>query len=470
MILYRNVFYIIGIVLLVFSGVMLLPGFVDLVAKNEVYNCFIIGFMLCSFLGGLLFLSTKDNCTISLNIREKTIFILFIWFLLPCLGSLPLILSPYQISYINALFETTSAITTSGTTICDINNFSDGFLLWEGILQFFGGILFVFTCIYIFPALKQTDRYICDSSQNYSLCKVTKLVGIFAGIKIMFVLLASFFLAGSGISAINSLCSSLAMISGSGMIPNDIEYSYNGVNWIFSILMLMSGISVGFINNFLVNGVYELKNRQFMFYIGVIITFSIILSIHFFYTSNIGIVKSIEKSIFATISSVTTTGLQSNTDEWVNNILYVLNFCGGCSGSCTGGIKIFRIMTILLILKTYFIKLVKTNAVYVPSFDGRRISEFDITNLFSYFICFIVLAILFSVILSFSDMEFGKAFGGVVTAMNNNGPFLGSSKATALQLLMLSTSGKLVLIAAMISGRLEFVLFFMFISRIFWKR
>lgn len=472
MILYRNVFHLIGIMLLVFSCVVLLPCFVDLAEGNETSSCFVISSLMCGFFGGLLFLSTKDHNTVSLNVREKAMFVLLIWLLLPFFSVLPFLFSAYSISFVNALFESTAAITTSGATIIDLRNLSDGFLLWLSLLQFWGGLLFVFTCVYIFPAFKQTDRYMYDGSQSYSLQKIARNIGIFAAIKTMVAFIASFLLAGSGLTAINSLCCSFATISSGGIIPLDIGIveASGKITWILAALMFFSGISIGFINNIIVNGVSELKSRQFLSYLIFVFVFSSVFALRFFYNTDLDILKSFEKSFFATVSSITTTGLQYNNDEWVNNMLYILNFCGGCSGSSTGGIKIFRIITILLILKTYFIKLVKANAVYVPNFDGRRISEFDITNLLSYFICLIVLAILFSAMLSFSGMSFGEAFGGVITTMNNNGPFWGASKATVLQLSTLSVSSKSVLIAAMISGRLEFVLFFVVISRIFWKR
>lgn len=473
MILYRNVFHIIGIIFLIFSGVMLFPAVTDFVVGNETSSCFFISFISCCFLGGLLFLSTKTDEIVSLNSKEKTIFVLLIWFSLPFLGMLPFVLSPFSISAINALFEAASALTTTGSTACNVSIFSEGFLLWRAILQFFGGILFVFTSIYIFPTFKYSYG-LHSGTENYSLTKAVQHTNIFVIFYVSLVFISSFFLIESELPAIDSICYSLASISSGGMFSDNTNiYHLNKISWILSILIFMSGISIGFINNFIPNGAPEFKNRQFIFYLSIILVFITLLTIHIFYISDNNIFDCLRKSTLTIISSITTTGIaEPSTENFgniVNAILYILNFCGGCSGSCTGGIKIFRIMLIFLILKTYFIKLTKSNAVYIPSFDGRRIDEFEIISIFSYFICYLVLAIVFSTILSFSEMDFGKAFGSVITTMNNNGPFFGLYKATSLQISALSAVGKSILIIAMISGRVEFVLFFMIASRTFWK-
>jgi trk system potassium uptake protein TrkH len=183
---------------------------------------------------------------------------------------------------------------------------------------------------------------------------------------------------------------------------------------------------------------------------------------------------ALERAFLLVTASVTATFLQIDMSGVVGNfaesMLYVINFCGGCSGSCTGGIKIFRIVIVFLLIKSYFMRLIRTNAIYVPSYAGRRLTEIDVTSLFAYFLCYGVLAILLSLALSFFDMDFSRAVGAILTTMNNNGPFFGLHKATYLEIASLSSCAKGVLITAMVAGRVEFVIFFMVLMRPFWYR
>jgi trk system potassium uptake protein TrkH len=125
---------------------------------------------------------------------------------------------------------------------------------------------------------------------------------------------------------------------------------------------------------------------------------------------------------------------------------------------------------IFLLLKSYLIRLIKANSVYVPTYVGRRLGEPDIIWLFSYFFCYFIFAILAAFALTFSDFDFGKAFNAVITTVNNNGPFLGAHKATVADISELSSFTKVVLTISMIVGRIEFISFFMVLLKSFWKR
>lgn len=115
-------------------------------------------------------------------------------------------------------------------------------------------------------------------------------------------------------------------------------------------------------------------------------------------------------------------------------------------------------------------RITKTKAIYIPSYGGKRLGEADVTSILSYFVCYAILALIFTIALSFSEMDFGRAFGAVATTMNNNGPFFGLHKATPMQISELSSFTKYILISAMIAGRVEFVLFFMVTIKSFWKK
>ncbi|MDR2781979.1 MAG: hypothetical protein LBB21_06035 [Holosporaceae bacterium] len=454
---------------------MIIPAIVDLCFAQNTSSCFFISGIFCCFTGGLLFFSNRTSESIILNLKERVCVVLFSWLTVPIPASLPLIISSQDISIVDCLFEIISALTTSGaTTILDIKSFSEGILLWRSLLQLLGGIGFIISCLYVFSNFLIPISFEHSScSKNISIKHLLKNMTIIYSIA---VIIGSFVLIGFGISPIESVSYSLDAISSGGALVSDVNYSAAsaGILLTLSILTFISGVSVTFIKNLNSNCFSAFKDQQFVCYASVVAVCTVILSVYIISFSDVSIFESVQIALLTATSSVTTTGISLHLPEsfssFIDAFLYVLNFCGGCSGSCTGGIKIFRWIMIFLLIKSYLIRLVKLNAVYVPTYAGRRLNEIDVTGLFSYFLCYFVFTILASFALTFSDFDFGKAFNAVITTVNNNGPFFGLRKATVAEISELSSFTKIVLILSMIAGRIEFISFFMVFIKQFWKK
>jgi trk system potassium uptake protein TrkH len=464
-----------GLIFLVLAAAMIIPAMVDLCFEQNTSFSFLISAMFCCFLGGLLFFSNQSGENIILNLNEKVCTVLFSWISVPVLASLPLIVSAQEISLVDCFFEMTSALTTSGaTTILDIKSFSEGVLLWRSLLQLIGGIGFIISCLCVFsnfliPISFEHNNY----SRNLSPLNLIKII---SATYFIVATIGSFILIGSGVSPIESISYSLDAISSGGALISDVNYSAASpqILWTLSLLMFISGVSVTFIKNLNSNGFSAFLDQQFICYTSIVILGTAIFSIYIMSSSDATLWDSIQMALLTTTSSITTTGVSLRLSESfspsIDAFLYVLNFCGGCSGSCTGGVKIFRWMITFLLLKSYLIRLVKVNAICVPTYAGRRLNEMDVTGLFSYFFCYIVFAVLASFALTFSDFDFGKAFNAVVTTINNNGPFFGLHKATVAEIAELSPFTKIILIISMIAGRIEFISFLMVLMKSFWKK
>lgn len=483
MISYRNVFHVLGVLFFIFSALMLIPAIVDLSLGNDSSTCFIMSSVFSCFMGGLLFFANQNSDS-SMNIREKILLSLFFWIAIPFISSLPFVLSPFQISFINSLFESASALTTTGSTVIyDIKSLSDGFLLWRSLLEISGAVSFVLTCLCLFSSFKTNHPYtnkdiITNSSDKDILFYHLKFILIFY---VSLVFLSSFILVGSGLTAIDSLCYSMGAISSGGLISDNtfnMSEANHRLSLLLSILMFISGCSISFLRN-LRNIIYYrtniLEDSQFATYLYITLGSFVFVSGYMCFTkADIDFFSITEKSLLIVTSSITTTGLLLEENEIfgsvIDTFIYILNFVGGSSGTPTGGIKIFRIMMIFILLKSYVIRLINRNAIYIPTYRKKRLEEFEVTGLFSYFMSYIVLAIIFSFLFSFSGIDFFKSFGCVITSMNNNGPYFGLHKAMANELLNLSVYAKSILITAMISGRVGFYLFFVILLRSFWRK
>lgn len=476
MILYKKVFYALGILFFILSGLMIIPAVVDFSLKNDTCTEFIVCCIFCCFLGGVLFFSGKSDEYPEANTKEKILIILFSWITLPILSALPFFLSSLQMSFVDSIFEATSAITTTGASVFyDTQNLSEGFLLWRSLLQLFGGIFFMASFVYIFPNFKSI--YLIEDSRSCDFLYQIKTI-IFVYLSLSFI--SSFLFVGSGIPAITSICYSFSSISTGGAIP-DNSYDLSGIphliNWMLSLLMLVGGLPVAFICELHSKGTSAFKNKQVLCYLSIVFALVILLfmsSMSFHSLVHLDAFNSLEKSFFVVISSITTTGITLNSSEtfgtFVDTVLYVINFIGGCLGSCSGGIKVLRLMIVFLLLKSYLIRIIKTNVVYVPTYSGKRLEEIDTTGLFSYFLCYATLVIIFSLILSFFEMDFGKSFGAVLTCMNNNGPFFDLHRATSSEIVKLTSETKTILSLSMIAGRIDFIPLFLIMAKAFWKK
>ncbi|MDR2157976.1 MAG: hypothetical protein LBO02_01520 [Holosporaceae bacterium] len=475
MISYRKIFYATGAIFFVLAAAMAIPALADWSSSRNTSSCFVIGGIFCCFIGGLLFFSNQTQESIFLNLRERILTVLISWISVPILASIPLIISPLEISKADCFFEITSALTTTGATVVpDLKNFSEGFLLWRSMLQLLGGVGFITSCLYVFanflaPISFERNNFSKNSDLPHQL-KIILTAYLIAA------LTGSIMLTGSGISSVDSLCYSLDAISSGGVLISDVNYATASkiTIWVLSTLMFVSGISATFIKNLTYNGFSAFKDRQFICYISIIAVCAAFLAAYIASFSDASILESLGTAVLAITSSVTTTGVTVPLPEsfaaFTDAFIYALNFCGGCSGSCTGGIKIFRIMMIFLLIKSYLIRLVKTNAIYIPTYAGRKLDEIDVTGLLSYFSCYMIFVILTSLILTVSDLEFGKAFNAVITSINNNGPFFGLRRATMAEISELSSFAKIILTISMVVGRIEFISFFVVFIKPFWKK
>ena len=179
MISYRNVFSVLGVILFVFAGLMLVPALVDFCQLQRDGLYFITGSLFCCFVGGLLFFSCNHRKAIYLNAAEKVLTVLLAWLVLPCIAAIPTIVSPIQLSLTDSIFDATAALTTTSTSIIsDLQNFSDGFLLWRGILQLFGGIGFVISCLHVFADFRLSETTDDNRLSNIPLLKQLKTISI----------------------------------------------------------------------------------------------------------------------------------------------------------------------------------------------------------------------------------------------------------------------------------------------------
>lgn len=468
MISFQKLSYMEGILLFIFSWVMCIPLLIDL-STNNTDGCysFSLGIISCCFIAGVFFFATKKPDTFQLNLREKFIFIVGNWLIFPLIAALPFLLSVMNISSIDALFETASAVTAAGSSlITNIDDLTEGFIFWRSFLQLIGCIFFIISNLFLFSDLSELIiPHLTINSDRDTVMKLTKIVcSLYFGLTFI----SSLVLIGNGLQPLEACCFSFAAISGGGLSAQEGYIADSNIlNFIMISLMFLSGISVAFFKNLIEHS--EVKDFQLRFYISIICVATLISVLSAGNLQNFA--TNIYRSLFNVVSALTTNGMTiEGADGFSNSFMYLLNFLGGCFGSGTGGIKILRCIIVFALIKGYLSKVVNPNALYIPTYNGQKIETSHLSGLFVYFSCYICLALILSSCLTISDFGFTKSFGAVLTSMNNNGPYFGLTKALPTELATITLSGKITLILSMIAGRLEFVPLFIVPLRSFWKK
>lgn len=462
--------YMEGVLLFIFSGIMCVPLIIDATFSNMDGCCaFALGSIACAFLGGVFFFAARKPKDFQMTDRERIVFIVVNWMILPIIAGLPLLMSPVNMPMIDVLFEITSAVSCAGGSIIpDTAVLSSGLIFWRSFLQLIGCLFFIVSNMFIFSKLSELIipnlTANSDRSTVFGLIKV--LAAIYFGVSFAGVLM----LIGNGLKPLDACCYSFAAISGGGLVPSGAAAESSSLRFVMTVLMFISGVSVVFFRNIAENS--NAAETQFRWYTGIICLAVLSSILAGGNLSGAHLFDEIQKSLFNVVSSVTTNGISLGEEKgrFANSFMYLLNFLGGSFGSGTGGVKILRCILVFELVKGCLTKIVNPNTVCVPVYNGQKIDTPHLSSLFTYFSLYILLALLLSCCLTFSDFDFNKSFSSVITSMNGNGPYFGLIKALPEQLSALTAMGKITLIFSMLAGRLEFVPFFIILMRSFWKK
>ena len=186
------------------------------------------------------------------------------------------------------------------------------------------------------------------------------------------------------------------------------------------------------------------------------------------------IISSFRISLFNITSILTGTGYSSNNfSSWGSYgtvIMIIIMFIGGCAGSTTGGIKIFRLQILFRGAKSQIKKLTQPHAVFVMRFNGKTVNENTYNSVMGFFFMYIFLFIISAISLSFFNLDFLTAFSASASAISNVGPGLGDIIGPDGNYFMLDYRAKWILSITMIIGRLEIFTVLVLLSFNFWKK
>ncbi len=479
---FRSIFYILGLLLCIEALAMTIPLIFDLLYNNPDWQQFLYSSIITFFIGLVLFLSFKKK-NIKIGLRQAFVLTFVAWLLISLFGSLPFIYSSAKLSYTDSFFESVSGITTTGATVINnLENLSEGILVWRSLLQWFGGIGIILLAISILPTLQIGGMQLLhmehDDPYEKTLPKINQFVFEILLLYIFLSIICALLYYIAGMSGFDSIIHSMTTISTGGYSSHNKSFAYFDSVFIESIsiiFMIVGSLPFVIYLQFLHKQnalIFKDDQIKLFFKILILIIFLTIIWLYFF--QSIPLENSIRASLFNITSILTGTGYSvndySNWGSFGLVIMIIIMFIGGCAGSTTGGIKIFRLQILFRGAKTQIKKLTQPHAVILMRFNEKTVTENTYNSIMVFFFMYICIFLISAICLSFFNLDFITSFSAAASAISNVGPGIGDIIGPNSNYSSLQNGAKWILAITMLIGRLEIFTVLVLLSLGFWRK
>jgi trk system potassium uptake protein TrkH len=475
---YKTVFFTLGILQIILGISMLIPVLAQFLF-SQFDSSFIGASIVTIIFGTLFFLSNLDHDK-KLNLQQAFLLTALSWLSIAIFGALPFIFSTMNLTVTDSFFESMSGITTTGSTIiANLEETPKAILLWRALLQWLGGIGIIVMAITLMPIMNVGGMQLFRISNNDSSEKILPKSKEIALRLIYIYSILTFFCATFyklfGMNYFDSLTHAMTTIATGGFsnYNESIGYFDSASIEIVSMIFIILG-SLPFIAyiKFLSGDRQIFKTDEqiktfFKIIIFSIIILSLYLSFNHFDKLNL---RSI---LFNVISIITGTGyVNDQFDNWgsFTIVLFLsLMFIGGCAGSTTCGVKIFRFQILYLFIVNQLKKIIYPKGVFVIKYAQSSINEKFIASIISFIFFYFVIFFCLAALLSLTGLDFITAISGAATSISNVGPGLGSEIGPNGNFSNLPDTSKWILTIGMILGRLELFAILVLFLPAFWR-
>ncbi len=475
---YKTVFFTLGILQIILGIFMLIPLIAQFFYK-EIDSSFFGASIITIIFGTLFFLSNLDHDK-KLNLQQAFLLTALSWLSIAIFGSLPFVFSSVEFSFTNAFFESMSGITTTGSTIIsNLENMPKGILLWRALLQWLGGIGIIVMAITLMPIMNVGGMQLFKISNNDSSEKILpkskeiaiRLIFIYTGLTLLCAV--SYKILGMGI--FDSLTHSMTTIATGGFSNyNDSIGYFDSFSIEVSAMVFIILGSIPFIAylKFLSgNRKIFISDIQIKTFLKIIILSILIISIYLAISDPTEF--SLRTVFFNIISILTGTGyVNAQFDNWGGFplILFLgLMFIGGCAGSTTCGIKIFRIQILYSFISNQLKKIIYPKGIFVLKYNQNTVDNKFIASIISFIYMYFIIFFIIAALLSLSGLDFITSISGAATSISNVGPGLGTIIGPSGNFSSLPDVSKWILSIGMILGRLELFAILVLFLPSFWR-
>ena len=475
---YKTVFFTLGILQIILGIFMFIPVFLQ-IFYDELDSSFFGASIVTIIFGTLFFLSNLDHDK-KLNLQQAFLLTALSWLSIAIFGSLPFVFSTTEFSFTNAFFESMSGITTTGSTIIsNLENMPKSILLWRAILQWLGGIGIIVMAITLMPIMNVGGMQLFKISNSDSSEKILpkskeialRLIYIYSSLTALCAISYKIL----GMNYFDSLTHSMTTIATGGFSNyNQSIGFFNSFSIEISAMIFIILGSIPFIAYIkFLNGDKKIfiSDFQIKTFLKIIFLSVLILSIYLFVNNST--LLNLRSILFNVISILTGTGyVNAQFDSWGGFplILFLgLMFIGGCAGSTTCGIKIFRIQILYSFISNQLKKIIYPKGIFILKYEKKPVDNKFIASIISFIYMYLIIFFIISALLSLSGLDFITSISGAATSISNVGPGLGSIIGPNGNFSSLPDVSKWILSLGMILGRLELFAILVLFLPSFWR-
>jgi trk system potassium uptake protein TrkH len=479
---FRFILNIFGRVLVLLGLFMLLNLIWVLVYHEHTLVPHLASSFICIMTGGVTYLFTRHRLKQSLGLKDSYFTVTFTWVLISVFGSLPYLLTGSISHVVDALFETISGFTTTGSSILtDIEALPKSILFWRSMTHWIGGMGIIVLVVAILPLLRIGGYNLFkNEASGISYEKLTpkttstakRLWGIY--ITLTFIQVGLLLLGDMNLfDALNHAFSTMSTGGFSTKNSSVGEYSPY-VQYVIILFMFLAGANFSLHYHFFQGRFRRVfQDVELRVYLGIIVVVSAAIALIIYHNGGLSIEKAIRDSLFQVVSILTTTGFATTdylawpVQAW--GLIFLLMFIGASVGSTGGGVKVIRHVVSLKNVMLHFRKMLHPNSVTVLKINGEVIDDEKVSSLISFLVLYILTFTIGSIIMSFLGEDILTSVGAVAANMGGVGPGIGTVGPVS-NYAHIHDVGKIVLSLLMIIGRLELTTVLILFTRLFWVR
>ncbi|MCL9776977.1 TrkH family potassium uptake protein [Vibrio methylphosphonaticus] len=477
----RPVAFVIGLVLSKLALFMYVPTFVAFFTGTDGFLDFGLAVAI-THLVAFLCLSIGRTKNFHLSVRDMFLITSLVWMITSAFAALPFVFINH-ISFTDAYFETMSGITTTGSTVLSgLDNMAPSILLWRSILQWLGGIGFIVMAVAVLPMLNVGGmRLFQTESSDWSDKSSPRAKTVAKNIVVVYLVLTALCLLGylaTGMSLFESINHAFTTLSTGGYSTSDgsMNHFSKGAHWVGTIFMFLGGLPfLLFVSAITKRNLRVLVNdAQVRGFTYLFLASSTIVALWLIVRNDYALSDAFRVAMFNIVSVVTTTGFGlEDFTAWgaLPSVIFVfVMMVGACSGSTSGGIKIFRIQIAITLLNKQMMKLIHPSGVFVQRYNYRPVNDDIVRSVVAFVLMFFATIIALAASLSAMGLDPVTSISGAITAVANVGPGMGTVIGPTGNFSSLPDAAKWLLSLGMLMGRLEILTLLVLFFPAFWRR
>ena len=477
---FRLITQTMGYILWVEAGFLLLPALTACVCGEVYWRQFLLTAALCAAVGtGLRLIPVKKA---QMHSRDGFIAVALSWVLLSLFGALPYVFTGAMTSYIDALFETVSGLTTTGSsTFTAVSHLPRSVLLWRSLTQWMGGMGVLVLFLALMPRTGAGAVHLMRAEspgpiKSKLLPHVSDTAKVLYGIYIGLTAAEIVALCLAGMDFYEAVLHSFSTISTGGFSTRNASIAAFGspaITWIVAIFMFLSGINFSLIFISLRGHIRAaLHSEELRLYTLLTLGSIGLIAASLMVQQSVPLGRALKDSVFNAVSTVTTTGFATaDFAQWPvfgQMLLVILMFTGACAGSTSGGIKVSRILLLGKLLHREIKKILHPKHISVITVDGQLVEDRVISSAAAYMVAYMILLLGGATLLAWDNLGFTESFTAVLTCLGNVGPGLGRL-GPAGNFSPFSGFSKVVMSLLMLLGRLELMPILVMLSPRMWR-